>query len=45
MDLQDKMMIGALIFLALSGLYYVWIWFSGFIRESETEGQIKQPWD
>ncbi|KGG17158.1 MULTISPECIES: hypothetical protein [unclassified Prochlorococcus] len=44
MTFQDKAMIGALVFFALSGIYYVWLWFSGFIRESNSEG-IKQPWE
>ncbi|KGG11879.1 hypothetical protein EV05_1080 [Prochlorococcus sp. MIT 0601] len=38
-------MIGALLFLTLSGLYYIWLWFSGFIRESRTGDNIKQPWE
>ncbi|KGG36713.1 hypothetical protein EV11_0493 [Prochlorococcus sp. SS52] len=38
-------MIGALIFLGLSGLYYIWLWFSGFIREGRSDKEIKQPWE
>ena len=45
MDLQDKMMIGALTFLALSGIYYIWLWLSGFVRESRSEGKKQQPWE
>ncbi len=45
MDIQNKIMIGALIFLGLSGLYYIWLWLTGFIQESRSEGEIKQPWE
>ncbi len=44
MNYQDKIMIGALLFFALSGLYYVWLWFDGFMKESNSD-QIKQPWE
>ncbi len=45
MVLQDKIMIGALIFLGLSGLYYIWLWLSGFLAESRLENKPKQPWE
>ena len=44
MDYQDKIMIWALLFFGLSGLYYIWLWFEGFIKESNSD-QIKQPWE
>ncbi|ABX09375.1 Hypothetical protein P9211_14441 [Prochlorococcus marinus str. MIT 9211] len=45
MDFQDKLMIGALVFLGISGAYYIWLWFSGFIRESRASDPVKQPWE
>ena len=45
MDFQDKLMIGALAFLGISGIYYVWLWFRGFILESRSGEQVKQPWE
>ncbi len=45
MGLQDKIMVGALIFLALSALYYVWLWASGFIKEGTSGEKISQPWE
>ena len=41
---QDKIMIGALLFLVFSGLYYIWLWLDGFRKESNSD-EIKQPWE
>ena len=41
----DKVMIGALIFLGLSALYYVWLWARGFVEEGKSGEKISQPWE
>ena len=45
MGFQDKVMIGALIFLALSALYYIWLWSRGFVEERRSGEKITQPWE
>ena len=45
MNFQDKLMIGALAFLGISGIYYIWLWINGFIRDSRAGNDTKQPWE
>ena len=45
MGFQDKVMIGALFFLGISALYYIWLWSRGFVIERRSGEEIKQPWE
>jgi len=42
---QERLLIASLVFLALSGGYYLWLWWSGFIREKREAGKIDLPWE
>ncbi len=42
---QNNLMIIALAFFGLSGLYYVWLWIDGFIKDGMSDEKAKQPWE
>tara|TARA_B100000131_G_C17657114_1_gene426623 strand:+ start:374 stop:520 length:147 start_codon:yes stop_codon:yes gene_type:complete len=42
---ENILLIIALAFFGLSGLYYVWLWATGFIKESRLQDKPKQPWE
>ncbi len=42
---QDNLMIISLVFLGVSGFYYIWLWVKGFINEGMTGDKAKQPWE
>ena len=42
---EDTWLILALSFLGLSGLSFLWVWWSGFIREKKSGVTAKNPWE
>ncbi len=42
---QNSLMIIALMFLVISGLYYVWLWIDGSIKDGRSGEKAKQPWE
>ncbi len=42
---ENILLIIALAFFGLSGLYYVWIWIGGFIKDASMKERPKQPWE
>ena len=42
---QDSWLIIALIFLGLSGVYYLWLWWGGFMRDKKAGKKIELPWE
>ncbi|WP_320667526.1 hypothetical protein [Prochlorococcus sp. MIT 1307] len=42
---EDTWLLIALAFLAISGLRFLWVWWSGSIRERQSGKKIENPWD
>ena len=41
----DTWLIYVLIFFGLTSLGFLWVWFKGFLGESQSGKSIKQPWE
>lgn len=42
---QDFWLAVALAFLALSAIYYLWLWWGGLIRDRKAGKKIELPWE
>ncbi len=42
---QDTWLIIAVIFLALSGIRFLWVWWGGFIKDRKSGKSVEYPWD
>ena len=42
---EDTWLVIALTFFCVSGLRFLWSWWSGFLRDKSSGGNIKYPWE